>query len=112
MKVIYFIVAILIVIVYLIKSVLNSKLSVKESFFWVLGSFFALFLAIFPKSINFISEKVGVAYPPSLLFVVCIIFLLIINFRNSKRIAEQEEKIVELGQQLSILKEEVKKWTK
>ena len=52
-------------------------------------------------------KKIGVDYPPSLLFVLCIIFLLFINFRNSRRIAELQMKVVELGQELAIVKEKV-----
>ena len=67
-----------------------------------------LFLGVFPYSIDWIAAKFGVSYPPSLLFVFCILFLIFINFRNSKKIAEQQTKIIELAQQLSILKEQVK----
>ena len=63
-----------------------------------------LFLSIFPKSIDFVAKKIGVSYPPSLLFVLAIVFLLFINFRNSKRIAEQQLKIIELAQNIAVLK--------
>ena len=54
-----------------------------------------------------VCKKIGVDYPPSLLFVLCIIFLLFINFKNSRRIAELQMKVVELGQELAIVKEKV-----
>ena len=66
-----------------------------------------LILSIFPYSIDKIAKLFGIAYPPSLLFVFCIIFLIFIIFRNSKRITEQQEKITELAQNLAILKEKV-----
>ena len=50
----------------------------------------------------------NIAYPPSLLFVICIVFLLFINFRDSKRISELQMKVVELGQELAIIKEKTK----
>ena len=112
MKNVYFIILILLIMIYLFKAVLNSKLSVKESFFWIAGSVFALVLAIFPQIIVVIAKWIGVSYPPSLLFVFCILFLLYLIFRTSKRSAFQESKIIELSQQLAILKKEVEKWKK
>ena len=41
------------------------------------------------------------------LFVFCIIFLVLMNFRNSKKISEQQMKITELAQNISIIKEEL-----
>ena len=66
-----------------------------------------LVLAIFPYSIDFFATKLNISYTPSLLFVLCIIFLLFIVFRNSRRISELQMKVIELGQEVSILKEKV-----
>lgn len=105
----YFIVVILVMIIYIFNSVLKSSMSVKESFFWLIGSILALCLAIFPKSIDFIAAFLGVSYPPTILLVVCIIFLLFMNFRDSKRIASQHEKIIELAEQIAIINNLIKK---
>lgn len=100
----YFIIIICIFIIYIFKSVLRSSMPVKESFFWLIGSIGALLLAIFPTSIDYLANFLGVSYPPTILLVLCILFLLFMNFRDSKRIASQQEKIVELSQQIAILK--------
>lgn len=109
MKNIYFIVLAILIIIYIVFSVKKSKLSIKESFWWVIGALCVLILSIFPKMFDFISIKIGVSYPPSLFFVISILFLCFMIYRNSKRIAEQQEKIIELGQQVAILKEKTKK---
>lgn len=105
MKKIYFIIIAIICMVYIISEVRKKKFSIKESFWWFVASVIMLLLSIFPYSINWLAKIFGVEYPPSLLFVFCIIFLTFINFRNSKKIAEQQEKIIELAQQVSILKQ-------
>ncbi len=105
MKKIYFIIIAVFAFIYIIYEVRQRKFSIKESFWWVVASIVMLFLAIFPYSIDWIAKKFNVSYGPSLLFVFCIIFLIFINFRNSKKIAEQQEKIIELAQQVAILKE-------
>ena len=108
MKKIYFIIVAIIAMIYVITEVKKGKFSIKESFWWIISSIIMLFLSIFPYSINWIAKIFGVEYPPSLFFVFCIIFLVLINFKNSKKISEQQIKITELAQQLTILKEKEK----
>lgn len=103
----YFIGIAIAVIIYVFVVVKRKCFSIKESFWWIVASFLMLILAIFPYLIDFIAKKMGVFYPPSLLFVMCIIFLLFILFRNSKKIYELQLKTMELGQELAILKEKV-----
>ena len=105
MKHYYFIAISVLIIIFITISVKKSKLSIKESFWWMIGSIAALILSIFPGIVNWAADIFGVSYPPTILFVFCILFLILMNFRNSKRIAEQQEKIIELVQQVALLKE-------
>lgn len=105
---IYFILIAIISMIYIILEIRKKRFSIKESFWWMVASFVMLILAIFPYSINWIALKIGIQYPPSLLFVLCILFLVFIIFRNSKRISEQQMKIIELAQKVSILESEKK----
>lgn len=104
---IYFIIIALFFLVYMIIEVRKGKLSIKESFWWVMCCLLMLFLSIFPYSINWVASVFSVDYPPSLLFVFCILFLLFKNFKNSKRISEHEMKIIDLAQEVSILRSEL-----
>ena len=108
MKNSYFIVLTCIIGLYIILEVRRKKFSIKESFYWILASVFMLVLAIWPHIIDYFAKLIGVAYPPSLLFVLCILFLIFINFRNSRRITEMSIKITELEQNLTLLKGKVK----
>lgn len=109
MKNSYFIIVALFILFYVVHVVRLKKLSIKESFWWVIGAIIVLVLSIFPKSIDVIAGFFGVTYPPTLMFVFCILFLLMMNFRNSARVSEQNEKIMELAQQVSILKNKIDK---
>ena len=108
MKNIYFVVLVLISIVFLLRSVMKSKIAVKESFFWFVGALIALILSIFPNSIATIAEFFGVSYAPSLLFVISIVFILFMQFRDSKRSAYQQSQIIKLSQEIAILKQKNK----
>ena len=107
MKNIYFIIISALAMLYMFHEIRKNKFSIQESFWWMMAAIVMLILSIFPYSIDKIAKLFGITYPPSLLFVFCIIFLIFIIFRNSKRITEQQEKITELAQNLAILKEKV-----
>ena len=104
MKKIYFIILSFLVFIYIVCEVRKKKFSIKESFWWIVAAIIMIALSIFPYSIDKFAKLLNIAYPPALLFILCILFLLFITFRNSKRIAEQQEKIIELAQELAILK--------
>ena len=101
---IVFVVMALFAVIFILSSAREGKMSVNESFFWFAGSIAMLVLALFPKIIDKIAAWAGVDYPPSLLFVGCIVFLVMINVRMTKKISVQQEKIISLAQDLAILK--------
>lgn len=101
----YFIVLSIILLLYVINIVRKKTFSIMESFWWFVGAIIMLLLSIFPYSIDWLAKQLNISYPPSLLFIVCIVFLLLQNFRDSKRISELQVKVIELGQELAIVKE-------
>jgi len=105
-KYFYILIGILCVL-FVINEVRKNNFSIVESFFWVCGSLLILILSIFPNIIDYLAKIFNIHYPPTLLFVFSTIFLLYINFRNSKKIAINNDKIVELGQRLTILDEKI-----
>lgn len=103
----YFIILAIIVIIYVFYIVRKKQFSIKESFWWMMASIIMLILAIYPYAIDRFASYLNISYPPSLLFVLCIIFLLFILFRNSRKIFELQLKVIELGQEVAVLKEKV-----
>jgi len=99
----FFIIIGIFFICYIMHNISKNILSIKESFFWVLACIGILVLSIFPKLIDKIAIALDVYYPPSMLFLVCIIFLLYMNFRNAQIISMQNKKITDLAQDLAIL---------
>ena len=105
----FFIIIAIIFIIYILNLIKNKSFSVKESMFWVLGAIIILVFAIFPELLDIIAIKLNIAYPPSLLFLISILFLLLINFRNTQKISKQNERIIELAQRCSILEYEIER---
>ncbi len=89
-----------------IYSKVNKKIfSESESFFWMFGGIVVLFLSIFPGVIKKLSILVGIEYGPSLLFLISILFLLFIVFRQSQQISVLNERVKELAQISALIQE-------
>ncbi len=102
MKNIYFIILAVLVVIYMLSSIRKNKLSIKTSFGWIMGAIAMIILAIFPKSLDWLSYLLGIEYPPALFLTLCVIVLFIIDFNNSKKLEEYRQKIIELDQRLAI----------
>lgn len=101
---IYFIVIAVLVILYIFHSIRKNKLSVQNSILWIFFCVAMLILSIFPKSLDWLAGLVGISYPPALFLTIAVVILFVINFQYSKRIEELQKKIIDLGQELSIVK--------
>ena len=104
MKNIFFIIAALIVMIYMFISIRKNRLDVTQSFIWIVFCIGMLLLAIFPKSLDWLAGLIGVSYPPALFLSVAVVILFIMVFIQSKKIVELQKRIIDLGQELSIVK--------
>lgn len=104
----FFILVAIIFICYVFNIIKKGEFSVEESIFWVVGTVGVVILSIWPKILDKVAGKLGIDYPPSLLFLITSIFLLFIIFRDTKKISKQNNKITEIAQRVSILEYENK----
>lgn len=104
MKNLYFIIVSVLIMIYMFVSIRKNKLSVTNSFIWVVFCFIMLILSIFPKSLDWLSNFLGIEYPPALFLTVAVVILFILNFIQSKKIEELQKKVINVGQELSIIK--------
>ena len=92
-------------LLFILNLVKKNKIDEKYSILWILLSFIILFVSIFPGIINIFAEKLGVYYPPSLLFLVGILIIGAYIVHITISITKQNKMIVKLTQELAILKE-------
>ena len=104
---IFFIILAISLFIYMLYLTIENKIDIYESFFWVCGALIGVILSIFPKSIDKISHFLVVNYPPTLFLLLCILFLFVINFRITKNLAKEKEKVMFLAQEIAILKEKI-----
>jgi hypothetical protein len=105
---IFFAVVGLLVVVIVFSSVKKKKFSEKESFFWMLLSIGMLILAIFPSIIPYITNLVHIEYPPSLLFLIAILFIILIIFRLTEYISTMREQLKDLSQNFALMEERLR----
>ena len=85
-------------------SIRKNKLSVTNSFIWIVFCTILLVLSIWPTSLDWLANLLGIAYPPALFLAIAAVILFIMNFIQSKKIEDLHKKVIDLGQELSILK--------
>lgn len=105
---VFFIAIGVLLIGYLYNNVRKHTMSQDESILWMLGAFIILSLAIFPNIIIYLASVLGIAYPPSLLFLLTSAFLLVLLFRNSQQLSVLKEKNKELIQYFALLEERIR----
>lgn len=104
MNTLYFVGIAIIVILYIIISIRKSKLSVYNSSIWIIFCIALLVLSIWPKSLDWLAEMIGIDYPPALFLTITTVILFVQDFIYSKRIENLEKKVVNLSQEISIIK--------
>jgi hypothetical protein len=105
---IFFIVIGIFIVIYVYSKVKKKLFSEKESIYWMIFSIFIMLLAIFPKLIDNVSLFFGIYYPPSFIFLIGFVFLLILLFKQSQAINLLNERSKELAQINAILDEEIR----
>ena len=101
---IFFIIFSILIILYIFYSIRKNTLSITNSFVWIVFCIIILFLSIWPTSLDWLANILGIAYPPALFLTIAAIILFIINFVQSKKIEDLHKKVIDLGQEVSILK--------
>ena len=101
---IFFIIIAFLVIIYIFYSIRKNKLSIANSFIWILFCIILLILSIWPTSLDWLANIMGISYPPALFLAIVAVILFIMNFVQSKKIEDLHKKVIDLGQELSILK--------
>lgn len=93
-------------IMYLIRS---QRLKEEYSLLWILFSLVFILFSFWRSGLDYISEFLGVAYPPAALFMILLmaIFLILIEF--SIIISKLSNKNKTLAQEIGMLKYEIEK---
>lgn len=86
------------------RGVLREKYAV----LWLLFSGAALFFAVFPGALVWISATLGVAEPVNLLFFVTVVLLILVSVQLSYELSRHEARIRRLAEEVALLTQQLK----
>ncbi len=96
--------ALLILVLELIR---RGRLKERYALLWLFSGFILLLLSSSRGLLEFLAGLVGIYYPPSLLFLIAFIFLLLITLHFSSVISGLSEKNKILAQEIGLLQEQL-----
>lgn len=96
-----FILLLFILVTYYVK---KNKISVKYSIVWYLCMVILALFTIFPNILGYVTNLVGIEVSSNFIFAFMIGVLFIITLSLTIIVSEQQEKIKQLVQEISILK--------
>ena len=96
--------AVLIVVVELIR---RGRLKERYSLLWLFAGGVLLLLSSSRTLLEFVSRMLGIFYPPSFLFLLAFLFLLLITLHFSVVISGLSEKNKHLAQEIALLRQEM-----
>jgi hypothetical protein len=97
--------ALMIVVVELIR---QGRLKERYSLLWLLAGGILLVLSSSRTLLELVSHLLGIYYPPSFLFLLAFLFLLLITLHFSVVISGLTEKNRQLAQEIALLRQEMR----
>ncbi len=95
----------LVVIFELIRS---RRLQERYALLWLVTGSVILLLSVWRDALRLVAEQIGIAYPPSALFVLGFFFILVVLLHYSTVISELSERNVRLAQDIALVEERLR----
>ncbi|HET6365306.1 MAG TPA: DUF2304 domain-containing protein [Nitrospirota bacterium] len=100
------------VLLLVVELIRRGRLKERYSLLWLFASGVLLVLSSSRNILEYISTRVGIFYPPSFLFLLAFLFLLLITLHFSVTISGLSEKNKRLAQELALLRQEMRELTR
>lgn len=98
-------------LIFIILLIRQHRLKEEYSLLWLFFTVFFIFFSVWRDGLEWVSEIIGVAYPPAALFLILIMALFVIMIEFSLIISKQSESIKKLGQEMGLMKMELEQMT-
>ncbi len=83
----------------------RNRLKEKYSLLWLFSSLVLLWFSVSRKSLHYVAGYIGIQYPPSVIFLLGFLFLIIINIHFSTVISHLSDRNKTLAQEVGLLRE-------
>lgn len=92
----------------ILKDIKKGKLLIKNSILWIILVIFVIIVTLRINHFTKIANLIGIEKASNMVFFLGFIFLLILTFNFSKKISEQNNKLLKLAQEIALIKKEKK----
>ena len=96
------------VLLLVVELIRRGRLKERYSLLWLFAGGVLLLLSSSRSILDYISNMVGIYYPPSFLFLLAFLFLLLITLHFSVTISGLSEKNKRLAQDMALLRQEMR----
>lgn len=97
-----------VLLVVVIELIRRGRLKERYSLLWLLAGAVLLALSSSRSVLEYVSRMVGIFYPPSFLFLIAFLFLLLITLHFSVVLSGLSERSKKLAQELALVREELR----
>jgi len=94
-------------LILIIELIRRGQLKERYALLWLFAGIILLVFSLSRGLLEYVASLVGIYYPPSLLFLLAFLFLLLITLHFSSVISELSEKNKQLAQELALLRQEM-----
>jgi hypothetical protein len=101
-------VAVVGVLAVIIELIRRHRLQERYALLWILTGVVMLFFALWRSALDRFAELVGVAYPPSALFMVAGLFVFVVLLHFSTVLSRLSEQNKTLAQQIALLEQRLR----
>ena len=92
-------------LLYILEMVRRRRLQEEYSILWLAGGVIMLILSVKKDWLEWVSDAVGIYYPPSFLFFIGLLFILLILIHFSITISKLYQMNKKIAQELALLKQ-------
>jgi len=94
-------------LVFVLELIRRGKLKERYALLWLFSGCILLLLSSSRGLLEYLARLVGIFYPPSLLFLIAFLFLLLITLHFSSVLSALAEKNKRLAQEIALLHQEI-----
>jgi hypothetical protein len=94
-------------LIFIIILIRQHRLKEEYSLLWLFFTVFFIIFSVWRNGLEWISDFMGIAYPPAALFLILIMALFVIMIEFSLIISKQSERIKSIGQNIGLMQQEI-----
>jgi hypothetical protein len=101
-------IASLILLVVIFELIRSRRLQERYALLWLVTAVVLFVFAVWRDGLNVLAKTVGIAYPPSALFLLAALFILVVLLHYSTVISELAERNLMLAQRIALLEQKLR----